>query len=183
MAQLINITSEALQATIRRLLPSQQGFGEDLQASNVITPIIDLTPSAEGSEIRADLQTAMALASQTAFSASGSTATVANTAGFWKVFANSTQRCTVAGGNVSCKFTLSDGISTKTLWEQTIADISAGSSPEQFITANVDLVVFLKGGQTLSAVSSNGNSFLQGSARQIATINGDLVNPAGFTPQ
>ena len=48
MAQLISITSEALQATIRRLLPSQQGFGEDLQASNVITPVIDVTPTAEG---------------------------------------------------------------------------------------------------------------------------------------
>ena len=45
MAQLINLTSEALQATIRRLLPSQQGFGEDLQATNVVTPIIDLTPT------------------------------------------------------------------------------------------------------------------------------------------
>ena len=48
MAQIINITSEALQATIRRLLPSQQGFGEDLQATNVVQPIIDLTPTAEG---------------------------------------------------------------------------------------------------------------------------------------
>ena len=55
MAQLISITSEALQATVRRLLPSQQGFGEDLQATTVVTPIIDLTPSAEGSETRQDL--------------------------------------------------------------------------------------------------------------------------------
>ena len=45
------ITSEALQAVIRRLLPSQRGFGDDLQATNLITPIIDLTPTAEGSSI------------------------------------------------------------------------------------------------------------------------------------
>ena len=60
MAQITQITSEALQATIRRLLPSQQGFGEDLQASNVITPIIDLTPTAEGSSLSENLSTALA---------------------------------------------------------------------------------------------------------------------------
>ena len=45
MAEIIRITSEALQATIRRLLPSQTGFGDDLQATNLITPIIDLIRS------------------------------------------------------------------------------------------------------------------------------------------
>ena len=82
MTQIINITSEALQATIRRLLPSQQGFGEDLQASNVITPIIDLTPTAEGSVVRQDLQTALAFGSQTAFDVGGATTTLANSPGF-----------------------------------------------------------------------------------------------------
>ena len=52
MSQIIPIVSEALQATVRRLLPSQNGFGEDLQASNVIVPIVNLTPSAEGTELR-----------------------------------------------------------------------------------------------------------------------------------
>ena len=86
MAQLIRITSEALQATIRRLLPSQQGFGEDLQASNVIQPIIDLTPSAEGSEVRQDLQTAFSFGSISQFSVRNGTGTVANTPGFYRVF-------------------------------------------------------------------------------------------------
>jgi len=60
LPQIIRLTSEALQASIRRLLPSQQGFGLDLEATNVITPIIDLTPTAEGSELRQDLQSALA---------------------------------------------------------------------------------------------------------------------------
>ena len=38
MPQITPITSEALQAKIRQLLPSQIGFGEDLQAQNVIVP-------------------------------------------------------------------------------------------------------------------------------------------------
>ena len=61
MSQIIRITSEALQATVRRLLPSQQGFGEDLQASNVITPVIDLTPTAEGSQLPIDFARALGL--------------------------------------------------------------------------------------------------------------------------
>ena len=50
MAEITSVTSEALQRKVRELLPSQRGFGEDLQAQNVIVPIVDLTRSAEGSE-------------------------------------------------------------------------------------------------------------------------------------
>ena len=56
MPQIIDITSEAIQATIRRLLPSQKGFGVDMQASNVITPIIDVTRTADGTQLPAELQ-------------------------------------------------------------------------------------------------------------------------------
>ena len=52
MAEIVPVVSEALEAQIRDLLPSQRGFGEDLQASNVITPIIDLTAAAEGTTTR-----------------------------------------------------------------------------------------------------------------------------------
>ena len=76
MAQITNVTSEALQATLRRLLPSQQGFGEDLQASNVITPVIDLTASAEGSALPIELSTALAFGNTTAFSINAGTADV-----------------------------------------------------------------------------------------------------------
>ena len=44
--EIITVNSEALQTQIRDLLPSQNGFGSELQASNVITPIIDLTAAA-----------------------------------------------------------------------------------------------------------------------------------------
>ena len=78
MAQITTVTSEALQATLRRLLPSQQGFGEDLQASNVITPIIDLTPSAEGSILPDYLQTALTLTDATVFASNNNTVSSIN---------------------------------------------------------------------------------------------------------
>ena len=58
MAQIIPIVPESLQKKIRDLLPSQQGFGEDLQASNVILPILDVTSAASGADVGQNLQTA-----------------------------------------------------------------------------------------------------------------------------
>jgi hypothetical protein len=52
------VTSEALQLKLRQLLPSQQGFGTDLSASDTIIPIIDLTAAAEGSDVPEFLQRA-----------------------------------------------------------------------------------------------------------------------------
>ena len=178
MPQIISITSEALQATIRRLLPSQKGFGDDLQATNLITPIIDLTPTAEGSEVRADLQTAMAFGSQTAWSAGGSTATIANSGGFYRVFAGITVR-TSSSAVRSGKFVLNSNLSSKTIWELNVRS----SSTEHLISEKVDFTVFLSPGDTLTAVSDNAIVQMIGSVRQIADLNGNLVDPSGFTPQ
>ena len=66
------VTSEALQLKLRQLLPSQQGFGSDLSASDTIIPIIDLTAAAEGSDVSESLQQALAFGSITAFSENNS---------------------------------------------------------------------------------------------------------------
>ena len=54
MAQEFFINSETLETKVRQLLPSQGGAGAgfDLSATTQIVPIIDLTESAEGSNIR-----------------------------------------------------------------------------------------------------------------------------------
>ena len=56
--ELAQVTSNNLEATVRNLLPSVSGFGSRLGAQNVIVPIIDLTPTAEGSVLPVQLQTA-----------------------------------------------------------------------------------------------------------------------------
>jgi hypothetical protein len=178
MAQIINITSEALQATIRRLLPSQQGFGEDLQASNVIQPIIDLTPTAEGSALDTDLARAYAFGSQTTFDLGGTSATLANTSGFYRVTAAAT---VIASGSldVGAFFILTDGFSSKVLWGLK-ADTSSGG---QSFSENVEFTVFLSQGEELSANTNNAASNLVGSVRQVADTNGTIIVPSGFTPQ
>ena len=177
MAQLISITSEALQATIRRLLPSQQGFGEDLQASNVITPIIDLTPAAEDTT-RQDLQTALAFGSQTALSVSAATSTINNNPGFFRFFGS--VNLFMSGSSVqSVDFSLTDGLSTTKIIEyNTINNTAAGT----FQCIPVDFIVFFNSGVSMSCTATNAASFV-GSRRQIATLQGEFVNPQGYTPQ
>jgi hypothetical protein len=172
------VTSEALQLKLRQLLPSQQGFGTDLSASNTIVPIIDLTASAEGSDVRQDLQTALAFGSQTEFNASNSTVLLANTAGFYRIVGVTAARSSPSV-NMTGVLQMSDGATTKDVWEVQIP----GGSVEISFSHSFDLVVYLNAGDTVSAISSNAALFLSGSIRQIATSSGTLVQPVGFTPQ
>lgn len=177
MAEIINVTSEALQQQIRDLLPSQAGFGEDLQASNVILPIIDLTRTAEGSTVPDYLQNALAFGSQTAFDANTTSATIANSPGFYRIIGGLTFRFLSDQASFA-RFNLTDGLSTKIVYQWTTAPFVDSGSLDKF-----DFNVFLKAGESLTAVTSHANTHLSGSSRQIADVNGTLVNPDGFSPQ
>ncbi len=178
MAQITSVTSESLQAQIRRLLPSQQGFGEDLQATNVITPIIDLTSAAEGSSTPEFLQTALAFGSQTSFDVTNTNTTIANSPGFYRVVGCVTN---VLGGAGSLRpaFELTDGLSVKKVWGMQ-GGVASGN---QQTLIDYDLIVFLGAGESLTANSPSTGSVFVGSVRQVADVNGNLTNPSGFTPQ
>ena len=171
--QITSVTSEALQAQIRNLLPSQQGFGTDLMAQNVIVPIVDLTRAAEGSTVPENLQTALSFGSQTAFSANNSTVVIANTAGFYRIYGIMT--CVA---NRESKIELSDGLSTKT-----ILSLRINSPGSVDLNQLFDFTVFLESGDSISAISNDANNYINGSSRQIADTNGNLINPSGFNPQ
>ena len=178
MAEITRVTSEALQATIRRLLPSQTGFTQDLEATNVIPPIIDLTPTAEGSQLPDYLQTALSLDSQTAFSQVGSgNTTIVNTAGFYRVVGVA---CVISNSGSVQEVTLdlTDGITTKKVWGWQCNTASAVLN----FSESIDLVVYINPGESLR-VNCDSNCSAIGSSRQIATTTGELVDPAGFTPQ
>ena len=89
MGQEFVINSADIEAKINQLLPSQAGFGAgvDFSASTTVIPIVDLTETAEGSSLRADLQAALSHDSTTTFSITNATNTViTNTTGYWRVF-------------------------------------------------------------------------------------------------
>ena len=178
MSQIINVTSEQLQATIRRLLPSQQGFGEDLQASNVILPIIDLTATAEGSSVGENLQTAFSLDSQTSQNVFNQTATLVATTGFYRTFGVVSQ-VNDSGTSGVADLSLSDGLSTKFIFK--VEGLGFGAtSTNSFIP--FDFVIFLEPGHSLTG-TANGRASINITTRQIADVNGNLINPAGFSPQ
>ena len=173
--EIITVNSEALQTQVRDLLPSQNGFGSELQASNVITPIIDLTSTAEGSGLPTNLQTALAFGSQTTFAVSNSTTTLANSPGFWRITATAAS-IAQSGNTNNGDFSITDGLSTKKLYEMII---QAGSTSGA-TSLNYDFVVFLRAGDSISATSDDTSFKITGSYRQLATGDGTLVQPNGF---
>ena len=171
------VTSEALQLKIRQLLPSQQGFGTDLSASDTIIPIIDLTAAAEGSDVPEYLQTALAFGSQTTFQTENTTTTLANSPGFYRIIGTSsiTSSSTTNRGRFNIV-----GTSTKQIWSHETAGVSAGESTA---VVSFDFVVFLNASEQVDVNSDSVNSRICGSFRQVADVNGTLVQPVGFNPQ
>jgi hypothetical protein len=171
------VTSEALQLKLRQLLPSQQGFGTDLSASDTIIPIIDLTAAAEGSDVPQNLQTALAFGSQTEFSVRNANTVIGNTPGFYRIIGVASL-ITSGGSTTSVRFDMSDGVTTKTVWS-----LQAGATATHPMSESYDFIAFLASGESINAVTNTTGSFNYGSIRQIADVNGALTNPSGFSPQ
>ena len=173
--EIITVNSETLQTQIRDLLPSQNGFGSELQATNVITPIIDLTAAAEGSGLPFALQEALAFSSQTAFSVANTSTTLANSPGFYRVIGTAVMRIAGSGTN-TCSLDLDDGVTTKQAWSMT----PESASQVLNCSESFDYIFWLAAGITLSATSTESRSIIAGSIRQVADSTGTLVNPGGY---
>tara|TARA_Y100000114_G_scaffold67666_1_gene62024 strand:- start:13 stop:561 length:549 start_codon:yes stop_codon:yes gene_type:complete len=174
--EIITVNSEVLQSQIRDLLPSQNGFGSELQASNVITPIIDLTNAAEGSTTPEYLQRAWDFATGHN-EISNTTTTVINTTGFWQVGIHSMYQ---PNGSLQAgvKLQINDGSSTKVIWQASLAVTGASTS----ITNTDSIIVFLRAGDSLEGFSVSTNAVLNVWYRQVASLEGTLTSPLGFSP-
>tara|TARA_R110000737_G_scaffold187559_1_gene210091 strand:+ start:45 stop:569 length:525 start_codon:yes stop_codon:yes gene_type:complete len=174
MSQEFFINSQELEDKIRQLLPSQGGAGAsfDLSASTQIIPIIDLTESAQGSNVRQDLQTALSFGSSTRFIAENNTQTPTVSAGWYQLTFVSSILSTAAT-NPSVEIQITDGVSTKSLWQH----VTKGNSGTSVSALDVRLILYLEAGESVNIVSNSANAFASGSIRQIATSLGELVNP------
>lgn len=171
MGQEFFIKSADLEQKIRELLPSQGGLGAgfDLSASTQIIPTIDLTESAEGSNVRADLQTALSLTKQTTnYLQNVTNQTLISTTGYYRLFGHF-----IIIANATQNLNLTDGATTKQLLNTTHSTTSA-TTP---IFVPFDFNIFLEAGDSLRATTTGTASAIQISTRQIATIDGTLVNP------
>lgn len=179
MPEITTITSESLQAEVRRLLPSQRGFGQDLEAQNVIVPIIDLTPTAEGSALREDLQVAWNHGSTTTTSRQNSpgTSTVVNTPGFWKYSTTFSMLTDTAAGRFA-DMSITDGLSSIVIHALLTSADSSGENPMQL---SFEGIVFLKTGEAITLSTGGTDTFGQVTVCPIADVNGNLINPSGFS--
>lgn len=170
--QVRGVTSDSLEAKIRELLPSQNGFTEELSAQNLIVPIIDMTAAAEGSTLPLDLARSIAFGSQTAFEVNNTTADIATVPGFYRVTGGI--GINDIGASVGGGFTMTDGATVKQVW----ALLGPGTST--LTSATFDLTFWVSTGITLTVFSDNAGATVSGSVRQVATSEGTLVNPSGY---
>jgi len=169
------VTSEALEAKFRQVFPAQGGaeLVQDLFASGVIQPVVDFSTVAEGSVLAPDLQTAWDFSTGTQTVSTATTVTIISNPGFWKLNLIAAFQM----NNDTLSASISDGLSTKQIWKVSTPSIGAVVAAED----NQDFVVFLRAGDSVSISSNSSNAKLSAFWRQIADVNGNLVNPLGFT--
>lgn len=179
MPEITTITSESLQAEVRRLLPSQRGFGGDLEAQNVIVPVVDLTPTAEGSFLREDLQTAASFGGISEVSQAGTgSQTVVNTPGFYRYAVTLALLTTVTAGNHQSRLELFDAGSDKDLHR---LNNSADATNQEPAVTTFTGTVFLNPNEGLKITCFGLDTFAHCAAWQVADYTGNLVNPNGFS--
>ncbi len=169
MAQEFTIKSAAIEDKINQLLPSQGGFqaGVDFSASTMVIPVVDLTETAEGSNVREDLQKALTLDGITSYSVENTTTTVWNTTGYilMKGFARGTtnQRVIIA---------LTDGVTTKN-----IVDFDSVATGSNGFGINYEYIILVKAGESITVQSNGASCMSSGCLRQIADLDGNLISP------
>lgn len=170
------VTTEALEKKFRDTFPSQAGaeLVDDLYASGVIVPIVDFTAAAEGSALRNDLQTAWDFATESTSILNTTNFSLITTPGFWQVGLTSVFLDLDGSGQ---NLEIDDGVTSKIIWR---AIGTAGSGTQTGVFTDT-LVCFLRSGDSLLGTSSGTNKTLNVWYRQIADVNGNLVNPLGFT--
>jgi hypothetical protein len=172
------VTDEALEKRFRDTFRSQGGaeLVDDLYAQGVIVPIVDFTAAATGQQLAENLQTAWDFS--TGYnSVAATTADLVTNAGFWQVDLT----CFIsygASGNELNRIYIDDGTSEKNVWA--VEKLAFSGINEYFNITDGKFVVFLRSGDTLRAEADT-FSKIDVWYRQIATVNGDLVNPTGFT--
>ena len=142
------VTTETLEKKFRDTFPSQPGaeLVDDLYASGVIVPVVDFTAAAEGSELRADLQTATDYATDFNALSTSATVTLINTPGFWNVDIQAV--ITTSTTNSSVILEIDDGTTAKKIFQ--LLGIGAGSTDGEIVLEQ-DKVIFLRSGDSLIA--------------------------------
>lgn len=166
------VTDESLEKRFRDTFRAQGGaeLVDDLYAQGVIVPVVDFTAAATGDTLATNLQTAWDFT--TGFNTvQNTTTTIISNAGFWQLDLSLNESgASVANGIIA----ITDGFSSKTIWR------ARADGAVTVITDN-PIVVFVRSGDSVTVQSTAASLDVNIWYRQIADVNGNLVNPSGFT--
>ena len=165
-----------LYARFRQDFPAQAGEGlvADLNYSDTIVPIIDMTDAAGEGVLPTDLQTAWDF-STGQVTVTNTDVDAINTPGFWKVALTATLQA--GGATKRGRLFINDGATRNEIWKWSTA-INANNA----LTVLQDsFVIFLRSGDKFQVSSSDVDTVLDVWYRQIADLNGNLINPNNFS--
>jgi len=167
---------EAIEEDLNSNFPSQGQGNPPLyySLSEVVVPTYSINSVTEGSGLPENLQTAWDFSTGSFYGTNTVNNTLINNAGFWKV---TLQTTFTFSARPIVQLVISDGLTDKTLFR---LDEQQAAPSEIGFLETASFVVFLRSGDSL-VLRDNLNSDTNVSYRQIATVNGELVNPLGFS--
>lgn len=168
---------EAIEEDLNSNFPSQGQGNPPLyySLSEVVVPTYSINNVAEGTSLPESLQQAWDFSTGSGDVTNGSLQII-NGTGFWRVHGTVVLDPEPAGNRVGALF-IDNGLSTKTIFQFKEDLLGAAGSG---ISVPFDFIVFLKSGESLNLFASS-ECNVSSSYRQIATVNGTLVNPLGFS--
>jgi len=167
----IPFVDENFQRAYRNTFPSQTSSGRDLHVSDVVIPVVDFTPTTSGTSIPFDLLSSLNLNTTKFTITSGVDTTIITNTGFFRCNFNF-QGSAAASGTIA--FT-NDGGTTRT--EVELMECNNTIEYTRFIFNRV-------GFTTLFATSSvTGSNPVTVSVTPVADVNGNLLQPNGYSPQ
>jgi hypothetical protein len=166
--------SEDFQRAFRNQFPSQVNSGRDLHVSDVVIPVVDFTPTASGASLPNSLQFCRNKNSTRVSKAASATAqSLTSATGF--VGVNVTQ--SGDGGDVSSAIYID---STSFIISQ--INLSIGSGDSDAVTDQ--FVMYIPAGSSVLydlTIASAGK--FTAICTPLADVNGNLVQPSGYSPQ
>jgi hypothetical protein len=168
---------EAIEEDLNSNFPSQGQGNPPLyySLSEVVVPTYSINQSAEGTSLPQNLQTSWDFATSRV-QATNNSQTLINTPGFWQV---DLQLFAVVDGAMVGYVDISDGLTSKQIWRWT--GLNSTSTTVGSTATDATFVVFVRSGDTVSVVSNSSSVAVDAWTRQIADVNGNLVNPLGFS--
>ena len=166
------VTTEVLERRFREVFPSQAGaeLVDDLFASGVIVPTVDFTNAASGSDLSEELQQAWDFSTGVISLQNATNTTIINGTGFWKIGVT----FNTVNSNVNANLNILDAAgASKQVWNSNFTVASTG------IIVQPTFYIFLRSGDRLRG-TCGAASGLNVWFRQVASLDGTLVNPLGF---